>query len=41
MNKGLDFVANKLFERIKEDNLKAIMFFLNARGGENLVAEAA
>jgi transcriptional regulator with XRE-family HTH domain len=32
-HKGLAFVVNKLFERIKDDNLKAIMFFLSARGG--------
>lgn len=32
-HKGLAFVVNKLFERIKDDNLKAIMFFLTARGG--------
>jgi hypothetical protein len=32
-HKGLAFVVNKLFERIKHDNLKAIMFFLLALGG--------
>jgi len=32
-HKGVAFVVNKLFEAIKHDNLKAIMFFLNARGG--------
>jgi hypothetical protein len=32
-HKGVAFVVNKLFEAIKHHNLKAIMFFLNARGG--------
>jgi hypothetical protein len=32
-HKGVAFVVNKLFEAVKHDNLKAIMFFLNARGG--------
>jgi transcriptional regulator with XRE-family HTH domain len=32
-HKGVAFVVNKLFESIKDNNLKAITFFLIARGG--------